>query len=199
MTFVNLPEREPFFDEAHSLMLKARDNKMEVTSLGEKVIEGRRAIGYRLKFEKYSAEEDIWADVETLLPVRIEITNVLPKKSGVMKSIWSDIQYNLNLDDSLFSLDPPKGYKVRKHKQHVLPKQENQPAGESNELSPMNYGPVTPLGEVEEGGSDDAKGSGSANSGKLVPTDEVQKEGEADTLPKVPNAQPAPGAAKAKK
>ena len=53
----------------------------------------------------------------------------------VLKSIWSDIQYNLELDESLFSLDPPAGYKVVKHKPVVLPKQSD---GEAKESVPMN-------------------------------------------------------------
>jgi outer membrane lipoprotein-sorting protein len=178
MEYVNLPDREPFFDEAHGLMLKARDKKMEATSLGEEVIEGHRSIGYRLNIEKYSATQDIWADAETLLPVRIEISNVISRdkqtsKNVVMKAIWSNIEYNVKLDDSLFSLAPPEGYKVRKHKKLVLPKQEKQ----SDEPAPLNYGPDAPLGEVEEEGTPDAKnGQGELKelspqkSGSLVPS-----------------------------
>jgi len=43
MEYVNFGESETFFDEAHSLMLKARDKKMEATPLGEKVIDGRQS------------------------------------------------------------------------------------------------------------------------------------------------------------
>jgi outer membrane lipoprotein-sorting protein len=152
MEIVNLPDRQTFFDEAHSLMLKARERTTEATPLGEKVIDGRQAIGYRLKLEKYNTQQDIWADVKTLLPVRIEITTVgkTPEKK-VLKSIWSDIQYNLKLDESLFSLDPPAGYKVVKHKPVVLPKQSE---GEAKESAPMNSETVGLVG-VEEKMSDE--------------------------------------------
>ena len=196
-----LPEREQFFDELHSLMLKARERKMQAHSLGEKDIDGRRAVGYHLKLETYDTRQDIWADVETLLPVRIEITATLPDEARktshegsnektsekkVLKSTWSDIQYNLNLDESLFSLDPPAGYKVVKHKKVVLPKRQKQSEGKSKESVPMNSGTLVKEGEAEEEDAADAK-KGKAetkeplpvNSGTLVPMGEVEKEGAA--------------------
>ena len=135
---INFPDRGPFFDQAHNLILKAREKTMEAIPLGQKVIDGRQAIGYRVKLEKYNTEQDIWADAETLLPVRIEITTVQSDDTGkkkVLKSIWSDIQYDLKLDESLFSLDPPEGYKVVKHRPVALPKQTG---GEAKESVPMN-------------------------------------------------------------
>lgn len=148
MEYANWGRGETFFDEAHRLMLNARDKKLEATPLGEKVIDGRKAVGYRLNLKKFNVRQDIWADVETLLPVRIEITDAL-KKDG-LKSVWSNIQYNLNLDESLFNLDPPAGYKVVKHKTVVLPKREKQAEGKSKEPVPMNSGTLVGQGAVEE-------------------------------------------------
>ena len=172
MEWVDFDAREPFFGEAHGLMLKARDKKLEAVPLGEKVIDDRKAVGYRLKFEKFDTQQDIWADVETLLPVRIEITTIYPaetkdaspagskdKISGkiVHRSIWSDIQYNLKLDESLFDLNPPAGYKVVKHKPVVLSKEEEKPAAESKGSKPLNFGTLNMEGEVEEEGEAKAK------------------------------------------
>ncbi len=193
----NLPDQAPFFDEAHSLMLKAREKTVEAVPLGEKVIDGRQAIGYRLKIEKYSTQQDIWADAKTLLPVRIEITTVQPDKAGktsakkVLKSIWSDIQYNLELDESLFSLDPPVGYKVVKHQPVVLPKQ---PDGKAKESAPMNSETLGVVGVEEKWseeklwgekkGAADAKKDESKSKesvpGTLVPMGGAKSEGAAD-------------------
>jgi hypothetical protein len=178
MSYVNFPTGRSFFDEAHSLMLKAQKEKAEAASLGKKMIDGRRAVGYRVMFDNNDTQEDIWVDVETQLPIRIEITMVLddnaqgapadgakgntPKKR-ILRSIWSDIRYNLKLDESLFSLDPPQGYKVIKHKTVVLPKQEKKSEDGS---APMNTGTLVLMGEVEEENKAESK---PMNQGTLVP------------------------------
>jgi hypothetical protein len=194
MAYVNLPERKTFFDQAHDLMLKAREKKTKVISLGKKTIEGRQAVGYRLIFDEksYHTVEDTWADVETLLPVRIEITTTVsddtqktsPKGADgktpgkrIIRSIWSDIRYNLKLDESLFSLVPPQGYKVVKHKTVVLPKPEKE---SKDSRAPMGSGTLVFMGEVEEEGKSEAKEAKPMNQGTLVPMGEEEKEGKPD-------------------
>lgn len=201
MEYANWGKGETFFDEAHRLMLNARDKKLEATPLGEKFINGRKAVGYRLNLKKYDTQQDIWADVETLLPIRIEITTTLPgdnpktpqtdsnektSEERVAKSIWSNIQYNLNLDEALFSLDPPSGYKVVKHKTVVLPKREKQPDAESKEPVPMNSGTMVGQGEIEEeyvapkkDSKTETKEPAPFNSGSWAPMGEVENEGDA--------------------
>jgi outer membrane lipoprotein-sorting protein len=186
MSYVNFPARKSFFDEAHSLMLKAQEEKTQAASLGKKTIEGRKAVGYRVMFDNNDTQEDIWADVETQLPIRIEITMVLPDnaqaapaegadnkapKKKIYRSIWSDIRYNLKLDESLFSLNPPPGYKLIKHKTVVLSKQEKKSEDGS---APMNTGTLVPMGEVEEEGKAEAR---PMNEGMLVPLGKEEKEG----------------------
>ena len=49
----------------------------------------------------------LWGDPKTGLPVRIEQINLLdPTK----KTTMSDFTFNVDLDESLFSLEPPAGY-----------------------------------------------------------------------------------------
>ena len=54
----------------------------------------------------------IWIDPERKVPVLIEIT--APFQDKVMTATLSDFQIDPKLDDSLFRLDPPQGYKVSK-------------------------------------------------------------------------------------
>ena len=52
---------------------------------------------------------DVWGDPKTGLPARIETTTaVLPN----MTSIQSDFEFNVEMDESLFSVEPPPGYEV---------------------------------------------------------------------------------------
>ena len=145
--------------------------------------------------------EEVWADAETLLPIRIESTYTpvaedQKKSSGgskeitpdnrISKSILSDFQYNLKFDEALFSLDPPAGYKLKKYEPTDLPKQEEQPKGESAESEPLNSGRLVIVGEVEEEDKGEAKKEkGKAketeplNSGRLMPAgglEEKEKE-----------------------
>lgn len=81
----------------------------DVKELGQRQIDGRQAVGFRLRVN--NREMTVWADPETALPIRVERT------SGLMKPryhhVMSDFQYNVELDESLFSLEPPDGYLVQ--------------------------------------------------------------------------------------
>jgi len=133
--FVNVPEDMPFksiFVERREQLLSGRD-KPGITSLGEKKIDGRRAVGYRMRApclvmagdtDPPKAWREVWADPETMLPVREEFAS---EKSGkvLYRSIQSDYAFNLDLDESLFSLEPPAGYTVRKETHDYSPPTEN--------------------------------------------------------------------------
>jgi outer membrane lipoprotein-sorting protein len=75
-------------------------------SLGRKVIDGREAIGFR--FQTNMANQTYWADPETARLVRIEVD--FPNGRG--HSVMSNFRYDMELDPSLFSLEPPAGYTV---------------------------------------------------------------------------------------
>jgi outer membrane lipoprotein-sorting protein len=73
--------------------------------LGTKEIEGRVVQGYRVTEE--GLINTIWIDIQTrnLVLVEMEFLNA-PGMSGTI----SDFQFDVELDDSLFSLTPPEGY-----------------------------------------------------------------------------------------
>jgi outer membrane lipoprotein-sorting protein len=123
-TITNAPkEKRPkaIFFALQSQLAEARDQPDWIReSLGEKVIDGRRLAGFRLTGRGMIC--DLWGDPKTGLPVRIETS--APGNPNAKPSIWSDFVFNANLDESLFSMEPPAGYKVQKQTVDVSPAQE---------------------------------------------------------------------------
>jgi len=110
MEFQNMPAekveeaREFSFFSVRETIAKASGS---AEYLGERQIEGRTAVGYRLE-EEAMTDTEIWADAKTLLPIRIETWT---KLTGVESSaVMSDFVFDVELDDSLFSLQVPEGY-----------------------------------------------------------------------------------------
>ena len=87
--------------------MKALIEKSE-TELGEKEIDGRATKGYRVKEDNQIFT--IWADAETGQLVEVNMTMF----QGETKMTMSDFEFDVELDDSLFSLDIPEGYTVEK-------------------------------------------------------------------------------------
>jgi outer membrane lipoprotein-sorting protein len=81
------------------------DSKIE--KLGTREIDGRQAVGFL--FETVPHDLKVWGDAKTGLPLRIESTMPGPPQAVVS---MSEFQFNLPLDDSLFSTAPPEGYTV---------------------------------------------------------------------------------------
>jgi outer membrane lipoprotein-sorting protein len=114
MKFVNVPEdpkmRESFdlFGKLRELLTEARDFKDEkYERLGEKMIDGHRAIG----FHGATALEAVtmWGDPETGLPLLVETAwSGTPSTRSTMK----DFKLNAEIDPALFDTTPPPDYKV---------------------------------------------------------------------------------------
>lgn len=75
--------------------------------LGESEIGGRTAVGYRFIHDRRI--RTYWVDPDSLLPIQIEMVDQMYPH---MMSIETDFVYNVALDESLFSLDPPADYTV---------------------------------------------------------------------------------------
>lgn len=108
----NAPENRPAngsFEQVRERFRQARaDGDGGARALGEKEIDGVRAVGFRLPDRTGST--DVWASAETALPVRVETTVV---GEQTVKVVMTDFQYDIELDRSQFSFDPPAGYTVR--------------------------------------------------------------------------------------
>jgi outer membrane lipoprotein-sorting protein len=84
-------------------------NSGEAKPLGEKLIDGRKAKGYEAG--EGNARGEVWADAETGMPILIIGASGSSQKDMRGKGIISNIRINESLDDSLFSMEIPKGYK----------------------------------------------------------------------------------------
>lgn len=91
------------------IRLAVSEDQPAIENLGKRQVDGRDAIGFRLSVN--NSDMTIWADPRTALPIRIE------SEVGVMEPkyhhVMSDFVYDAELDESLFSLNPPEGYLVQ--------------------------------------------------------------------------------------
>jgi hypothetical protein len=99
-------------DEMRSLILDAEKLDVRRESLGEKEVDGRRAVGWRVSgpgLHEPGVTVTIWGDPRTGLPIRVECYSAL---DGLKRTL-SDFAFNVDLDESLFSIEPPTGYTVQ--------------------------------------------------------------------------------------
>ena len=83
---------------------EATDGSEEV--LGERLLDGRKTVCFVLRGNYI--DMTVWADPDTRRPVRVEAKGV--DDWGWLKWVVKDIAYNVELDESLFSLEAPAGY-----------------------------------------------------------------------------------------
>jgi outer membrane lipoprotein-sorting protein len=107
----NAPEDRPAngsFELIRERVRKAQaDPDKGSRPLGEKQIDGVRAVGFRL--DDKTGYTDVWVDPKTSLPIRVETTFLGETKVEV---VMTNFQYDVELDESLFSFDPPSDYTV---------------------------------------------------------------------------------------
>ena len=89
----------------------------ETEPLGTRVIDGRRAVGFRIQHDR--TETTIWADPKTSLPIRVEYAI---SGETEIHTVMTDFEIDPDLDKSLFSLKVPEGYAVLDTVQLELPK-----------------------------------------------------------------------------
>ncbi len=94
--------------------LETEDESVEF--LGEREIEGLTVIGYYVSGPEHHGDITIWADSETKLPVQIE------QSMGTQTVVISEIVYNVELDESLFSVQPPEEYSAPASEEDEEPK-----------------------------------------------------------------------------
>lgn len=95
----------------------AQIEQSAVTKLGERVLDGRRLVGFGLPRDDFAEREhmlcQVWVDPQTRLPVRFEL---LPEDPGdwvgSYRQYTQTFTFNQSLDASLFRFTPPDGYTV---------------------------------------------------------------------------------------
>ncbi|UCG58704.1 MAG: hypothetical protein JSU70_04155 [Phycisphaerales bacterium] len=93
--------------------VRVRDESVE--SLGRKLIDGREAVGFRVRLDQSQdgpigwqdkGTFTVWADPDTKEPIRLEWYDDL----FAINTIATNISLDVEIDASLFSLEPPHGY-----------------------------------------------------------------------------------------
>ncbi|MFK7788375.1 MAG: outer membrane lipoprotein carrier protein LolA [Phycisphaeraceae bacterium] len=89
--------------------------KVKYTKLGQKLIKGQQAIGYRVHDPEDQDFDtaDIWSDAKTALPIQIDYIAVIDETTKVISTL-KNFKYDQDFDADLFSLTPPKDYKLSK-------------------------------------------------------------------------------------
>jgi outer membrane lipoprotein-sorting protein len=96
------------FDRLRELLSNrdAKDSRYE--RIGEKEIDGKRAVGFR--YDSPLGSTTLWGDPTTGNPVRIEtVWTGVPRTEVTM----THFEMNVDLKDSLFDTTPPAGYNVQ--------------------------------------------------------------------------------------
>jgi len=100
-----LPEKpENFVEIMRNMITELQDDpNVLIESLGENEIDGRMAQGFRAT-DHEGNELMIWADSQTSMPIRMEL------KWRQTHSEFTDFEFDVVLDESLFGMDIPEGY-----------------------------------------------------------------------------------------
>jgi len=121
-----------WFQKIRECIRQAQETEdKSVKFIGKQKIDGVTAFGYRIVENTNIMDMTVWADAETLLPIRIEysLTNAgaVIEMEGTI--IFSDIVFNEELDESLFSVEVPEGYESQTMQYDYEP---FKPAGEED-------------------------------------------------------------------
>jgi len=101
-----LPPIPNYLEVLKNTIVKLQDSPhFVVEDLGVRQIDGRDAVGFSAKHPLI--EITVWADSKTGLPVRIE------QKEGQALYIVKNMRFDEPMDDSLFSMEVPEGYKLQ--------------------------------------------------------------------------------------
>ena len=92
------------FEMMQCLVREGRSRTGKVAPIGKREIDGQKVVGFRAHCSM--GDMTLWADPRTARPVRIELDMPAMNAHGVL----NDFRYDVNLDPSLFSLEPPPRY-----------------------------------------------------------------------------------------
>jgi len=119
----NRPERMKtggYLEEIRKMLVESEaDPKTTRETLGEREIDGRKLVGYRIANPAMRLE--LWGDPATGLPH--SIVQTLSAYPNVTNTV-SDFEFDMPFDESLLSLDPPAGYQVTEREIDMTPPSE---------------------------------------------------------------------------
>lgn len=95
-----------FMDFIREVIIKIKDHPgFKPSSLDKQEIDGRKVIGYAADSDTEHVK--VWADAETLLPVRVELG------VGQQAYVIKNFEFDIPISDAEVSLDVPEGYTVK--------------------------------------------------------------------------------------
>ena len=102
-----LPDLQNYVELLRNMILRLQNKPdFQVDDRGLQVIEGQDYIVFVAESDKDTIT--IWANPETALPVRIE------QKTPNMQIVCNNLQFDVVLDESLFSMEVPDNYVIQK-------------------------------------------------------------------------------------
>jgi hypothetical protein len=102
-----LPSIPNYLETLKNVFVQLQESPhFEIQDLGTKQIDGHEAVGFLAKHPKM--EVTLWADAKTGLPIRFE------QKEGQLLTIVKNLQFDVPMEDVLFSMDVPEGYSEQK-------------------------------------------------------------------------------------
>jgi len=103
MDMKGLPSMPNYMEQLRTVISQLQDSPhFVVEELGAREIEGRQAVGFLAKHPR--CEITLWADAKTGLPLRID------QKDGQMLTVAKNLQFDVPMDEALFSMEVPAGY-----------------------------------------------------------------------------------------
>jgi outer membrane lipoprotein-sorting protein len=97
-----------------NVVTKLEENpNIAVQELGQKEIDGREAVGFLV--DDQGGKLTIWADAETVLPIRIEML-LGQSFMGQTHYVLKNFEFDAPVDESLVSMDIPAGYTLSDQK-----------------------------------------------------------------------------------
>jgi hypothetical protein len=109
----DFPQIPNYMDRLRDVIKMLQDTPgFKVEELGERVIDGQKLYGFRARHPK--VEIVLWVDPATALPIRIE------QEEGQMKVISKNIRFDVPMNESLFDMNAPEGYKVEQQELNLF-------------------------------------------------------------------------------
>jgi hypothetical protein len=103
-----LPQKLPSpVDSLRNMITEVQNSPhLTVEELGVQEVDGRDLIGFRARLYSQNPKTGltIWVEPKTAVPTRIDVNE------GQLSYVLSDVQFDVDLDESLFSMDAPEGY-----------------------------------------------------------------------------------------
>jgi outer membrane lipoprotein-sorting protein len=101
--------KDNYFEQMRRLLADERNaDEKNFEKLGEKEIDGKKAVGFRL--DSAMGKMTLWGDPQTSYPVRIETA---PTGLPATRVVMTHFQMNVELKPALFDMTVPAGYKVQ--------------------------------------------------------------------------------------